>query len=168
MCEPRFAAIQNSLSLSLKITTSTKKFVMVSSLCPAIISTAKPQPSLTLTLTLTTHHSSLTTHHPSDTAERRMFQMPNNFFSNASSPDTFWSEEADNETSTPLTEGSFVLGHVQEIKDTEESSTLLNSYILVVGGCGFIGSHTVWELAKAGYNVFSPLLKKSDGANLGV
>jgi len=28
-----------------------------------------------------------------------------------------------------------------------------DEHILVVGGCGYIGSHTVWELAKAGYNV---------------
>ena len=76
------------------------------------------------------------------------------FESNASSPATFWSGTTFEEANTPLTEGSLLLDG-QGVENTVESSGP-KQYILVVGGCGFIGSHTVWELAKAGHNV-SPL-----------
>jgi UDP-glucose 4-epimerase len=47
---------------------------------------------------------------------------------------------------TPLTEPSLLLNE----GDIENA---VHQHILVVGGLGFIGSHTCWELAKAGYNV---------------
>lgn len=50
---------------------------------------------------------------------------------------------------TPLTERS-VLFDEEDIANAVHRS---NQHILVVGGLGFIGSHTCWELAKAGYNV---------------
>lgn len=34
-----------------------------------------------------------------------------------------------------------------------QDSSAQNQYILVVGGLGYIGSHTTWELLKEGYNV---------------
>lgn len=88
--------------------------------------------------------------------------MSQNFVSNVSSPDTFWSGATYDEVDTPFTEGSLLLDNIQHVEGTEENSRLANSYILVVGGCGFIGSHTVWELAKAGHNVLSPTLNNSN------
>ncbi|KAJ4310501.1 hypothetical protein N0V94_008418 [Neodidymelliopsis sp. IMI 364377] len=71
-------------------------------------------------------------------------------FSGASTPASFGSENRDSyfsNVSTPTTELS-------------ESQTLLavdtvseDQYVLVVGGLGYIGSHTAWELLKAGHNV---------------
>jgi UDP-glucose 4-epimerase len=49
---------------------------------------------------------------------------------------------------TPLTERSLLFNE-EDIENAVQSS----QYILVEGGLGFIGSHTCWELAKAGYNV---------------
>lgn len=70
--------------------------------------------------------------------------------SGASTPASFTSEDTElcfSNVSTPTTELS-------------ESQTLLaidpiaeDQYVLVVGGLGYIGSHTVWELLKAGHNV---------------
>lgn len=49
---------------------------------------------------------------------------------------------------TPFSEYSVQFDHVAENLDTESEQ-----YILVVGGLGFIGSHTTLELLKEGYNV---------------
>jgi hypothetical protein len=75
--------------------------------------------------------------------------MSYNFDSNAPSPETFWSGASAEDLDTPLT-GSSLLSEDQGIENT--AANLGAEYILVVGGCGFIGSHTVWELAKAGHN----------------
>jgi UDP-glucose 4-epimerase len=62
------------------------------------------------------------------------------------------SSESDyDDTWTPFTERSVLFDdHDIEVAVQQSTGT---QHILVVGGCGFIGSHTVWELAKAGYNV---------------
>lgn len=51
--------------------------------------------------------------------------------------------------STPDTEHSVSFGHVRPLAPGQNS----NEFILVVGGLGYIGSHTCWELLKNGYNV---------------
>ncbi|KAL2210770.1 UDP-glucose 4-epimerase [Sarocladium strictum] len=51
--------------------------------------------------------------------------------------------------STPDTEHSDAFDHVRILAPGQNT----NEYILVVGGLGYIGSHTSWELLKDGYNV---------------
>src|SRR6201994_401766 len=52
---------------------------------------------------------------------------------------------------TPLTNGSTLFDHlpIQPLDLSHHDET----YILVVGGLGYIGSHTTLELLKEGYNV---------------
>lgn len=71
--------------------------------------------------------------------------------SGASTPGGFSSGSDSGFVDTPFTERS-VLFDDHDIDVAVQQSTH-DQHILVVGGCGFIGSHTVWELAKAGYNV---------------
>lgn len=80
--------------------------------------------------------------------------MPCSTSSGASSPWGFSSGSDCDDLDTPLTERS-ILFDDHDIEIAVQHS-VLDQYILVVGGCGFIGSHTVWELAKAGYNVMAP------------
>ncbi len=76
--------------------------------------------------------------------------MPGSTGSGASSPGRFSSGSECGEVNTPFTERSVLFDDI----DLDLVQKSINApYILVVGGCGFIGSHTVWELAKAGYNV---------------
>lgn len=83
--------------------------------------------------------------------------------SGASTPGRSSESEYD-DTWTPATERS-VLFDDHDIEVAVQQSTE-SQHILVVGGCGFIGSHTVWELAKAGYSVcFAPLLVFSNKAD---
>jgi UDP-glucose 4-epimerase len=77
--------------------------------------------------------------------------MPCSTDSGASSPGHFSSGSECGDINTPLTERSLLFDDV-DIEIAVQKSTNA-PHILVVGGCGFIGSHTVWELAKAGYNV---------------
>ncbi|KAH6678338.1 hypothetical protein B0J14DRAFT_559476 [Halenospora varia] len=77
--------------------------------------------------------------------------MPCSTSSGASSPGRFSSGSDCGDLDTPFTERS-ILFDDHDIEVAVQQSTL-EQHILVVGGCGFIGSHTVWELAKAGYNV---------------
>jgi UDP-glucose 4-epimerase len=51
--------------------------------------------------------------------------------------------------STPDTEHSDAFDHVRILAPGQNT----NEFILVVGGLGYIGSHTSWELLKDGYNV---------------
>ncbi|PHH70076.1 hypothetical protein CDD82_7354 [Ophiocordyceps australis] len=53
------------------------------------------------------------------------------------------------ESSRPTTPGSGFGSDFGDFVDTDQS----RSFILVIGGLGFIGSHTSLELLKAGYNV---------------
>lgn len=53
--------------------------------------------------------------------------------------------------STPLTEGSLLFDDVPNPSIPQVFNN--NKSILVVGGLGYIGSHTAWELLKEGYNV---------------
>ncbi|KAE8453839.1 hypothetical protein EG329_009351 [Mollisiaceae sp. DMI_Dod_QoI] len=76
--------------------------------------------------------------------------MPGSTGSGASSPGRFSSGSECGEVNTPFTERSVLFDDI-DLDLVQKSINAL--YILVVGGCGFIGSHTVWELAKAGYNV---------------
>jgi UDP-glucose 4-epimerase len=82
--------------------------------------------------------------------------MTSRMNSTSSSPSSFWSGTTSEDVATPLTENSLLLD------DQSVHGSATEEYILVVGGCGFIGSHTVFELAKAGYNV-SLLLLFEDG-----
>lgn len=75
--------------------------------------------------------------------------------SGASSPERIFSGNESNALGTPLTERS-LLFDVDDI-DFAVRNVVKDQWILVVGGLGFIGSHTVWELAKAGYNVMISL-----------
>lgn len=69
----------------------------------------------------------------------------------ASTPDN--SESGDScSLSTPATERSLLFGDLPDISPLL-SATVADQYILVVGGLGYIGSHTTWELLKEGYNV---------------
>ncbi|CAG8950736.1 hypothetical protein HYFRA_00002947 [Hymenoscyphus fraxineus] len=77
--------------------------------------------------------------------------MPCSTSSGASSPGPSSYGSDFDDICTPFTEGS-ILFDEQDIEIAVQCSAI-EQYILVVGGCGFIGSHTVWELAKAGYNV---------------
>jgi len=79
--------------------------------------------------------------------------MPYSTSSGASSPRGFSSGSDCDDFGTPLTERS-VLFDDNDIEVAVQES-VLDQHILVVGGLGFIGSHTVWELAKAGYNVIA-------------
>jgi hypothetical protein len=79
--------------------------------------------------------------------------MPCSTSSGASSPWGFSSGSDCDEFGTPLTERSLLFDS-HDIEVAVQQS-VLDQHILVVGGCGFIGSHTVWELAKAGYNVIA-------------
>ena len=81
--------------------------------------------------------------------------------SGASSPGRFSSGSECGDVDTPFTERSLLFDDDDIELAVHKSSGA--QYILVVGGCGFIGSHTVWELAKAGYNVslLSPSLPLS-------
>ncbi|TVY84661.1 UDP-glucose 4-epimerase [Lachnellula suecica] len=77
--------------------------------------------------------------------------MPYSTSSGASSPGRFSSGSESGDIDTPFTERS-ILFDDHDI-DVAVQQSVNDQHILVVGGCGFIGSHTVWELAKAGYNV---------------
>jgi hypothetical protein len=92
-------------------------------------------------------------------------KMSDNFVSNESSPATSWSGATYDDVNTPLSEGSLILD-AENVNGPEEVSRLDDTYILVIGGCGFIGSHTVWELAKAGHNVASTFSNTSKKANI--
>lgn len=74
--------------------------------------------------------------------------MPCSTDSGLSSP-RFSSGSDCGDVDTPLTERSVLFGD----DDLELAVQQSDQHILVVGGLGFIGSHTCWELAKAGYNV---------------
>lgn len=76
--------------------------------------------------------------------------MPGSTGSGASSPEHSLSGSEFDYVDTPFTERSILFDDI-DLDFAQKSSNA--PYILVVGGCGFIGSHTVWELAKAGYNV---------------
>jgi UDP-glucose 4-epimerase len=70
--------------------------------------------------------------------------------SGASTPASFASENNDScfsNISTPTTE----LSEDEQLFALEVTSE--DQYVLVVGGLGYIGSHTAWELLKAGQNV---------------
>ncbi|PQE08167.1 UDP-glucose 4-epimerase protein [Rutstroemia sp. NJR-2017a BVV2] len=71
--------------------------------------------------------------------------------SGASSPARVSYSNETNPLGTPLTERSLLFD--DDDIDVAVRKSMTDRFILVVGGCGFIGSHTVWELAKAGYNV---------------
>ncbi|RAL63515.1 hypothetical protein DID88_003935 [Monilinia fructigena] len=71
--------------------------------------------------------------------------------SGASSPERVFSGNESNALDTPLTERSLIFD-ADDI-DFAVRNVVNDQWILVVGGLGFIGSHTVWELAKAGYNL---------------
>ena len=77
--------------------------------------------------------------------------MPCSTSSGASTPGRSSESDFDEICDTPGTERS-ILFDDHDIEVAIQQS-IDDQYILVVGGCGFIGSHTVWELAKAGYNV---------------
>ncbi|KAK0103059.1 hypothetical protein ONS95_000764 [Cadophora gregata] len=77
--------------------------------------------------------------------------MPYSTQSGASSPEQLSCGSECGDTSTPFT-GRSILFNDDDIDNAVHRTTSVQ-YILVVGGCGFIGSHTVWELAKAGYSV---------------
>ncbi|KAF3031660.1 hypothetical protein E8E12_000252 [Didymella heteroderae] len=75
---------------------------------------------------------------------------PISIVSGASTPTSFASEDAElclSNVSTPRTE----LSESQTLHAIDLISE--DQYVLVVGGLGYIGSHTVWELLKAGHNV---------------
>lgn len=78
--------------------------------------------------------------------------MPDSIASGASSPERSLSGSESDFVDTPFTERSLLFDDIDFDTGFPPTKAL---YILVVGGCGFIGSHTVWELAKAGYNVGS-------------
>ena len=67
--------------------------------------------------------------------------------SGASTPESF-PTTPDFEVDTPGTERSVLFPDVPETTQDDDPD-----FILVVGGLGYIGSHTVWELLKAGKNV---------------
>jgi UDP-glucose 4-epimerase len=52
---------------------------------------------------------------------------------------------------TPATDQSLLFDHVPHLNLSQDDET----YIMVVGGLGFIGSHTTLELLKAGHNVIA-------------
>jgi UDP-glucose 4-epimerase len=85
--------------------------------------------------------------------------MPCSTSSGASSPGRFSSGSDCDDIDTPFTERS-ILFDDHDIEIAVQQS-VADQYILVVGGCGFIGSHTVWELAKAGYNVIASLFPRT-------
>lgn len=75
--------------------------------------------------------------------------------SGASTPERLSFDNENSAVGTPLTEKS-LLFDVDDIDFAVRNAVreaVNDQWILVVGGLGFIGSHTVWELAKAGYNV---------------
>lgn len=75
---------------------------------------------------------------------------PISISSGASTPGYFTSEGTElcfSNVSTPATE----LSESQSLLAID--SIAEDQYVLVVGGLGYIGSHTVWELLKAGHNV---------------
>jgi len=83
------------------------------------------------------------------TYRRAYTTMSSTTHSGVSSP-WFLSSGSDcGDVDTPLTERSLLFDE-EDIANAVHRS---DQYILVVGGLGFIGSHTCWELAKAGYNV---------------
>ncbi|RFU27982.1 hypothetical protein B7463_g8367, partial [Scytalidium lignicola] len=65
---------------------------------------------------------------------------------------------------TPATEVSALFGNAQSSSSFNESSG--DDFILVVGGLGYIGSHTSWELLKAGQNVI--IIDNLSNSNLDV
>jgi UDP-glucose 4-epimerase len=67
--------------------------------------------------------------------------------SGASTPDSV-PTTPDYDVDTPSTERSVLFPDISEA--TQDECT---DFILVIGGLGYIGSHTVWELLKAGRNV---------------
>lgn len=75
--------------------------------------------------------------------------------SGASTPELLSFDNEDSALNTPLTERSllFDVNDIDFAVRNAVRSAVNDQWILVVGGLGFIGSHTVWELAKAGYNV---------------
>jgi len=73
--------------------------------------------------------------------------------SEVSSPDQQSPFSDFEDVNTPDTERSVLFDDVDAEFAVREPAN--EKQILVVGGCGYIGSHTVWELAKAGHNVRS-------------
>ncbi|QSZ30294.1 hypothetical protein DSL72_004816 [Monilinia vaccinii-corymbosi] len=71
--------------------------------------------------------------------------------SGASTPERTSYDNESNALGTPLTERSLLFD--EDDIDFAVRNAINDQWILVVGGLGFIGSHTVWELAKDGYNV---------------
>jgi UDP-glucose 4-epimerase len=64
------------------------------------------------------------------------------------------SESCFSEISTPATKVSVLLDEEYEaFTPTQIPQRVDEEFILVVGGLGYIGSHTAWELLKNGYNV---------------
>jgi UDP-glucose 4-epimerase len=59
--------------------------------------------------------------------------------------------ECTSSISTPHTESSLLFNDIPEFHLRDFSKD--DQYILVVGGLGYIGSHTTWELVKEGFNV---------------
>jgi UDP-glucose 4-epimerase len=75
---------------------------------------------------------------------------PISISSRASTPSSFASNDTElcfSNVSTPYTE----LSESQTLLVSDPTSE--DQYVLVVGGLGYIGSHTAWELLKAGHNV---------------
>jgi UDP-glucose 4-epimerase len=54
---------------------------------------------------------------------------------------------------TPSTSRSLLFDDVSVSRPSNNDNTSSEYYILIVGGLGYIGSHTAWELLKEGYNV---------------
>jgi UDP-glucose 4-epimerase len=54
---------------------------------------------------------------------------------------------------TPATARSLLFDDLADSLLSNDEASSSEDYILVVGGLGYIGSHTVWELLKEGYNV---------------
>ena len=75
--------------------------------------------------------------------------------SEVSSPDQQSPFSDFGDVNTPDTERSVLFDDIDAEFAVREPAD--QEHILVVGGCGYIGSHTVWELAKAGYNVRTAL-----------
>lgn len=75
--------------------------------------------------------------------------------SGASTPERLSFDNENSAVGTPLTEKSllFDIDDIDFAVRNAVREAVNDQWILVVGGLGFIGSHTVWELAKAGYNV---------------
>jgi UDP-glucose 4-epimerase len=80
--------------------------------------------------------------------------IPTAYHSGASTPYSYsttpksYPTTPDGGIATPGTEKSVLFDDLHETFERNHSA-----YVLVIGGLGYIGSHTVWELLKAGKNV---------------